>query len=272
VRVKHASSTQLHNYRSPEKRDEIIRRIALNPADVCVIGGDFNPNLVSSIRSLGPIAEAMPVVYVPGNLDFYSHRDLMEGLLERAGELAGRMGNVHLLSNSSVVLGDTKFIGATLWTDATEASQEEAARINDYRAITTLDGRWDIEKQKREHDATVDFLESELALSDGLNTVVVTHNSPHPIARDHRYPEPSPFFNVDLGHILEGPFAPDYWVVGGSHTTEEWEIGRTLVLANGLGHPMRGDVPENHERFNFDAVFETGLRPGPRFRGFGPGR
>lgn len=264
MRFKHVSSTQLQGYRSRRMKDMIIEKIAETPADACVVGGDFHGHLINSIRELAPIAERMPVVYVPGNIDFYTGDYTMEELLEQANELADKMGNVHLLSNSSVVLGDTRFIGATLWTDVSGASRKEVHAINDFRSIRTFEGPWTTARQKIEHDVTVDFLESELAIRDGLATVVVTHNSPHPSVRDPQYPGASPFFYSDLSYLLGGPFAPDYWIVGGNHVTMDWKIGETLLVSNGLGHPREADVGENFEHFDFDAVLETSPKPSPR--------
>ncbi|MCS4089734.1 hypothetical protein [Rhizobium sp. BK176] len=53
MRIRHFSSTQLHNARRNRiDPSEIIKKLSANGADVCAVGGDFFPDLVSSIREL----------------------------------------------------------------------------------------------------------------------------------------------------------------------------------------------------------------------------
>jgi hypothetical protein len=170
---------QLHNARVYRvDTSEIIHKLVSTEADVCAVGGDFFPDLVSSIRELAPIAERTPVVYVPGNIDFYASKP-MEELIHEAAELADRIGNIHLLYNSAVTIGDTRFLGTTLWTRLGPEHRNVVERISDFRMIQTTTGRWNVERQNLEHDLAVDFLESELSSSRDVATVVVTHNIPH---------------------------------------------------------------------------------------------
>ena len=272
MRVKYFSSTQLHqpDYRWQKKL--IIDRLAADTADVCVVAGDFCPNLICSIEAVATVAERMPVVYVPGNLDFYSNMETMESLLFKARERAAEIGNIHLLQNDSAVIGDTRFIGATMWTRVgDEATMANYMRISDFRAISTADGLWTIKRQNVEHDITLDFLENELSIADGLARVVVTHNSPHLTAFDPKY-EGDPlngFFATDMSHLLDGHLAPDLWVAGTSSVTMDWTVGATKIAANGLGHPRKG-IPEN-ENFDFDRVVEVLPRPSATVRPGVPG-
>lgn len=250
---------------------EIVRRLATPGADVCAVGGDFFPDLVSSIRELAPVAERMPVVYAPGNLDFYAFSKPMEQLLHEAAELAGRIGNIHLLYNAGVTIGDTRFLGTTLWTRiAPEHARVAVEYSNDFRMIRTAAGRWNVEKQNLEHDLAVDFLENELSSNRDLATVVVTHNIPHMSVNDAKYNDPrfrdqsmNAIFVADMEWLSNAPFSPDYWIAGTNIFTGDAMLGKTNVVSNGLGHPKKaqeGVVFENVE-FDFDRVFETVPKP-----------
>ncbi len=252
---------------SPSSCMEKIRRIAETPADICVVGGDFHPDLLSSILRLEEISKAMPVIYVPGNLDFYSMNGddkTMEAYLSEAMEVADKIGNIHVLSNSSVVIEGTKFIGSTLWGKIDEednvAKHRALTGIADFTYMKTVGGKWDIARMNLEHDISVDFIEDALTIDRELPTVVVTHTSPHPSAVNPKYAGDilGPMFNPDLSHILNGPFAPDYWIAGGVHYTGEWRIGNTEVVANGLGH-MGRTGPENPD-FDYHRTFDVAPR------------
>lgn len=264
MRIKHFSSTHLlraasHGY----CKRTMVERLAASDADLCVVGGDFCGDLSRSIRELAPIAETMPVVYVPGNLDYYSSEPMERTFLD-AQEAAARIGNIHLLNNSSVTLGGVRFLGATLWTEIPEKLSRGPliSRINDFTYIRTLDGPWSPGRQNIEHRKTVDFLEDELSRETAGPTVVVTHNVPHESVNDPKYAggELSPFFVTDVAWLTEGPSAPDYWIVGNNMITAVARLGRTKVLSNALGHVTRDGFENN--AFDWDCVFEAGPAPG----------
>lgn len=110
-------------------------------ADVCLCAGDIlDGGVVASILWLRKfVAPYMPVVFVPGNHEYY-RSSIKEGLA--AGyKLAQSDNDLFLLDGDTVVLGGYRFIGATLWTNfdlhdeprlAMAIAKEE---LNDYRQI-----------------------------------------------------------------------------------------------------------------------------------------
>jgi hypothetical protein len=274
MKIRHFSSLQLHNARRVKvDTDDIIKRLATPGADVCVVGGDFFPDLVNSVRELAPVAENMPVIYAPGNLDFYSRKP-MEQLLREATELADQIGNIHVLYNRAVSIGDARFLGTTLWTRIAEDKAEAVLLYsNDFQQICTSKGPWSVAQQNLEHDLAVDFLESELIANSDVTTVVVTHNIPHLSVNDPKYNDPryrdqnmNPIFVADMKWLTDSPFAPDYWIAGTNIFTGEAALGKTSVMSNGLGHPRKnaeGKVEFENPEFDFDKTFDTHpkLRP-----------
>lgn len=274
MKVRHFSTLQLQNVRRlGGDTAEIVRELASPGADVCAVGGDFFPDLMTSVRELAPIAEKMPVVYAPGNIDFYSPGKPMEHMLAEAKELAEKIGNIHVLYNAAVTLGDTRFLGTTLWTRIPDDKAVQATRYsNDFNYIRTVQGRWNVRQQNLEHDLAVDFLESELSASRDMPTVVVTHNIPHHSVNDPKFSDPryrdqdmSAIFVADMEWLTDSPFAPDYWVAGTNIFTGEASLGRTTVVSNGRGHPTRvdGGIAYENPDFDFDRTFDTKPRPRP---------
>jgi hypothetical protein len=70
-------------------------------------------------------------------------------------------------------------------------------------------------------------------------------------------------FVADMEWLCESPFAPDYWIAGTNIFTGEATLGKTRVVSNALGHPIREGTAITHENaeFDFDRVFETVPKP-----------
>ncbi|NTF17421.1 hypothetical protein G6L37_03215 [Agrobacterium rubi] len=228
-------------------------------ADVLVIAGDFCPPLHRSISSLSKISFLMPVVYVPGNRDFYT-RSTMEDELELARQFARapQGKGIHILDDQSVVVAGTRFIGATLWTDLEfdGGLSNAALGMSDFSEITTGSGTFSPSEFRRRHKASRAFIEDTLAMPFDGPSVVVSHHSPHPNSVGARFADnrngANALFHSDLSEILEGPSAPDMWVHGATHVSADYVVGQTRILNNPLGY---GRGSEN-EDFIPDLVVE----------------
>ena len=82
-----------------------------NDADVAILAGDIaRPPEAVAWASGFPI----PVIYVPGNHEFYGGSILgtVDALRQQC---AGTQ--IHLLDNDEAIIGGVRFLGTTLWTD-----------------------------------------------------------------------------------------------------------------------------------------------------------
>ena len=154
--------------------------------------------------------------------------------------------NVHLLERDTFVLDDVTFLGTTLWTDFNILGQKSstkkyaAARINDYKKIyfgskKTLFETADAEEEFRKN---VEWLDETVPNVETKKTVILTHFAP---SMDS-VPEE---FHDD---ILSGGFAsnleerihkwkPKVWIHGHLHTSYNYHIGDTRIVANPRGYP-----------------------------------
>lgn len=244
------------------QRDAYSEHSFYNPdpveADVCVVAGDMHPNLVTSVAVLSKISFRMPVIYVPGNRDYYGSD--VEGLTElgRATTKSPQGKGIHLLQDGVVVIGDTRFVGATLWTDLELDGGPTGAiehNISDFHEIRG----WNPGKQVDAHRRSRAFIEAELAKPFDGETVVVTHHSPHPNSIAERFRDNkqglNAAFHSDLSAIMEGPDAPSLWIHGAVHNNFDYEVGRTRVLCNSRGY--FGENPE----FDAEMVVDTTAVP-----------
>lgn len=237
--------------------------------DVAVVAGDVHMPLVRALDWLGDRMAGVPLVYVPGNHDFwwdrgeerYTVRDQMERGLDRAAALG-----IHLLMDSEVLVDGTLFIGGTLWTDfrlgsrsLTHAFRSAQGRdgMVDYRRIRTGPRSRDrIEPGDvlAMHRATRAFIDAGLAHPHGGPTVVVTHHAPHPGSLPSRHAHLAWCDASDLTPLLHAR-GPDLWVHGHVHRHADYRVGRTRIVCNARGHV------EEETGFRPDLVVDTSPSP-----------
>lgn len=224
--------------------------------DVAVFAGDMHQPIVAALnwmaeqRKVGPL-RGREIVYVAGNHEFYKSE--MKCSVAAGCELADEVG-IHLLHRRTVVIGQVRFIGCTLWTDYRLLGTPKPSMVfagqelNDHRLIRYREesghySRFMPWHAAAEHRLDLAFVRSELAVPHDGPTVVVTHHAPHPksIQPRHQGSALSPAFVSDLSAMIED-YQPDLWIHGHDHGSHDYKVGRTRVLANQAGYPnLHGD-------------------------------
>lgn len=216
--------------------------------DCVVLAGDISTKQhgLEWIRGRFP---DLPAIYICGNHEFYG--DKHPRVIERLRE-ASRGTSVHVLENEHVSLGDMHFFGCTMWTDfelhgdREAASDEAGQRMNDYKRIRNSSRGF---KKLRPHDTwqahrlSLHALESFLNTHDPAKSVIVTHHAPSILSLpEHR-----------RGLCLSAAYAsrldelilkhqPALWIHGHIHVTNDYQVGRTRVVANPRGYPESPNV------------------------------
>jgi len=227
-------------------------------ADVIILAGDIArpPEAVAWARALGK-----PVLYVPGNHEFYGGS--LDGTVAQLRALCAG-SKVHLLHDDELRWGGVRFLGTTLWTDfqlfgdgQERASAEEAASrfMRDFQRIRVHDAApglltpRDCASLFERHAA---WLARRLDQPFDGTTVVITHHSPSPRSVHPRF-EGSPVNAcfVSRAEHLMGRGRVALWVHGHTHDSFDYEVDGTRVLCNPRGY-RRDDVDEN-------AQFDPGL-------------
>ena len=223
-------------------------------ADVVILAGDIHVGC-KGIKWVQKHFPDKPVIYVMGNHEFYGHSipTVFKDFRART-----ETGNICLLENQSVQIGDWTFLGCSLWTDFALWPTPFAAMLaagksmTDYHLIKTKNGTFQPEDSLAMHKASLGWLESELAKCNPQKTVVVTHHAPSG--------KSNPPFHA--GSILNGAFASPLdalvkqssvplWIHGHTHFCVDYKIGRTRVFSNQRGYPHNLDPG-----FMPDAVIE----------------
>lgn len=223
--------------------------------DVAVFAGDVSKSITAAVEWMQSerkqVLRDCPIVYVPGNHEFYGSE--MKSALAH-GRAAAELANVNLLARQSVVIDGVRFIGCILWTDYRLLSKPKISMViagqelNDHRLIRYREddghySRFMPWHAAAEHRLDLAFIRSELGTQHNGPTVLVTHHAPHPgsVQPRHQGSSLSPAFVSDLSALIE-EYQPELWIHGHDHGSHDYRVGRTRVLANQAGYPSaRGD-------------------------------
>lgn len=196
-------------------------------------------------------AQFQAVVIVFGNHDYW------DSTTERAFRKATTwltshgLNNVFILENSSVVFGNLKLLGGTLWTDYNRhnPSVMMAAQqiMNDHKKIrigTKLPGRLSRPQDMYDlHVKTASFIAANSRRdAPEQRVVVVTHMAPTRLSIHERYNNSKDYMNnfcyfSDLDEMFfDEQFCADYWIHGHCHNVSDYIVDRTRVLCNPRGY------------------------------------
>ncbi len=265
--------------------DEIGGSITLPPrpdADAIVIAGDLG-----HARRIGDIAKFyidhydLPIIYVAGNHEFYRQQTMAKAVedIEFAARRSINEGwkqQFHFLNRDTLVIGDTRFIGGTLWVDAALGAisqqdriwrlHEAVSALNDFHLIKTAK-----DKVFRPADMIDLFRKDSAYIREQLmqpfdgKTVVLTHHMPHPdctpeIYKNNKHNYLFASSEKPFGELLYSDMAPDLWICGHTHEAFDIEVGHTRIVCNPHGY----DHEYGRNGFRWGFVVETDdLRPQP---------
>jgi Icc-related predicted phosphoesterase len=229
--------------------------IPATDSDVIILAGDIGVGL-SGLDWLKTQRLNKPVIYVPGNHEYYQHDlKLIDTLRDHAPP------NVHVLNDNSVEINGVRFLGSTLWTDFAlfgetgkiAAIQTARENMTDFSIIANAGKLFTPEDSMTLHRNSRDWLTNRLAEKFRGKTVVVTHHAPSSRSVDPRYAKNllTAAFASNLEDMLDGSRVT-LWVHGHLHGAFDYEISGTRVLCN-----PRGYVPfEITKEFVPDLVVE----------------
>lgn len=232
--------------------------LPVTDADVIVLAGDLGrPTEALAWAS----AFDKPVLYVPGNHEFYgAEMAWTRGELRRL--CAGT--KVHLLDNDELILDGVRFLGCTLWTDfmlfgAGEKQQEAIDQgqrfMRDFSSIRISDAPptpFTPAASADLFETNARWLAGKLGTPHQGPTVVITHHAPSPRSVHPRF-EGSPLnacFVSNAEHLIDGNRV-QLWVHGHTHDSFDYVVNGTRVVCNPRGYATDG-VNEN-------ASFDAGL-------------
>ena len=216
-----------------------FRGVEPGGADVLVLAGD----VAKGSRALDLFGDwPCPVVYVPGNHEFYGGE--MSAVLAELQQRADDFPNVKILAPGTWEHGGVRFIGCTLWTDYAVFGAERvaaamaicAASIVDHSSIRMAGDRPFLPAGALAlHGVQRQWLRERLAEPFAGKTVVITHHGPHrnSIAPLYANDLTSAAFVSDLEDCLG---IADVHVHGHTHNSFDYTVCGTRIVANPMGY------------------------------------
>lgn len=244
MRIQFGSDLHLEFLRKKFPRETRIGRVDARHADVLVLAGDIH----SSTEAVDVFADwPCPVLYVPGNHEFYD--ETIQSVIERLRKKSQGTA-VRVMDCDEVVLGGVRFLGCTLWTDYLLDGEGEVRRramvaceamMADHRKIhgrSNPNERFKAADAEAIHQEHRGWLEDRLkgsGASSPMPTVVVTHHGPHELSIHPRFEgNPcNPGFISKMGPLLEHA---DLWIHGHVHDSFDYRVGRCRVVTNPGGY------------------------------------
>ena len=231
--------------------------------DVVVLAGDIHLG-TRGMPWIEAQSHGLPVIYVPGNHEFYKgeHSRVLRDL--RAACAA--TPNIYLLDMDKIAIGDVEFLGATLWTDfalyrGTEfgmrAAESYAAEgMSDFTGAIRFETRGVFRKLRpgdtvRMHVAARRWVANELMLPTQRKRIVVTHHAPSRRSVSPQY-QGDPLTPAYASHMDDVVELADLWVHGHLHESADYPMGKCRVVCNPRGYAPKGRTAENE---SFDSRF-----------------
>jgi len=195
-------------------------------------------------KFIDQVASEFPtVIAVAGNHEFYGGDWF--GSIDVLRREYGRHSNVHFMENDCVVIGDTTYIGATLWTDMNRGSpismhvaqtnMSDFHKIrNDHLGYVALRALHVIER----HRESVKYI-NQCLLNATDKVVIVGHHAPSFQSIDPRYRalrEMNGAYASDLSDLMLDNPKIKLWIHGHTHSPHDYMIGDTRVLCNPRGY------------------------------------
>lgn len=253
--------------------------------DVVVLAGDIAASAAKAVRwarRAGNFGEQTPLVFVPGNHEFYG------GVLQTTIDdmrSAAADSNAFALDSGQVALGGVRFLGTTLWTDFALAIETDEGRVSDvpramaaarrqmsdYKNIRLAEHaqrsgyvgaakrtkRWlTPEDTLALHRAQRQWLADRLAEPFDGPTVVVTHHAPHRGSLHSRFA--SSWLSAAYVNELPDSFfdVPELWLHGHIHESLDYKVGECRIVCNPRGYASTFE-PELNPAFHPALVIEV---------------
>ena len=230
----------------------------MSDRDLLILAGDIGVATLAWPFVQRELANS-PVIYVPGNHEYYSPRT-RSSIDSDWKALAAENPDLHYLVAAGVTIDGVRFWGAPWYSDLWGITPDDSDGAWYHRFVTMCisdfleewaGGEWTLSRHVNLH-----FVQTELlAAQAGRIDVVITHWPPtkgaiHPKYHGDRI---NPYFINDRPDLVREVGAA-LWISGHTHEAYDYEEGPTRCIGNPTGYP--GEYCESR-LFRPDRVVEV---------------
>lgn len=212
------------------------------------------------------------ILIISGNHEYYTSKTkqyTMDDIENKINEICSRYNNIYYLQKSSLNIGNTLFLGCTLWTNIS-LSKECKSFMNDYsniyisnkdrsygRTFNTYIDKNSLYGRKKKHiqpykdeleilhisEKHLDmksWLFKEIEDNKDKNIIILTHHPPSfKMLDEHNLIDSNGllkyFYASDLDEDISKLYNVDHWLCGHTHLNKEISIGYILCQSNCVG-------------------------------------
>lgn len=225
--------------------------------DVVVLAGDICSRTPPGKQRRNRLLESIkvPVVYIPGNHEYYHGYDTRAAVYEQMVEEMSKYEHVHFMDDSFCVISGVRFIGSTLWTEF-ELIPERMTRDQLYAALPLAIADFSFMAGRDHHPVTgaemaewgsysKTYINWLLREDPATPTVVVTHFMPSTksIAKRFAGDTLNCYFCSPCEHLFRQPVK--MWIHGHTHDACQYTLNDIPVICNPKGY--------HNEMSNYDS-------------------
>lgn len=229
-------------------------------AEIAVVAGDIHSrNFEDQLNEISTKFEHVIAVY--GNHEFYG-KDIAW-----KADPKSLADNVHVLDCSSFQIGDTLFLGCTLWTDFKNEDwfvlMAADKGINDFYVVTDNNGgtRFTAKAAATKHYMERNWLKRMIELNRDKEIVIVTHFMPSYGCIHERWKTTSSdtlnyYFSAQCDDIIEMCEAKA-WIFGHTHDRRELTMAGVPMYCNPMGYGLGKEVRQMQGRSYQEMIIEV---------------
>jgi len=245
--IRVASDLHLEQFYGMDIEPLTVEVLPSDPRDlgaILVLAGDISSKPDQLCNFLKHIESRFKhVVYVPGNHEWYRH-DMTTWIKDTKELLHQNLTNTtfSLDEMRGIQIGLCSFIIGTFWTDGGQDQFEMCAvenALNDFRIVTLNGKRFTVADMQKIHREMKADLQSFLPImkASGTPVVVVTHHMPSYRLCATRFGNTiNGGFASNCDAILASEDAPDVWIHGHTHDTNDTQLFNTRIVCNPRGY------------------------------------
>ncbi len=187
-------------------------------------------------------------------------------------EIVKEYDNITYLNMDKFIIGNTKFIGCSLWSDVSEIKNTVANIMNDYSNIYLESDisicrkkYYDTGKRKyiksfrseltpddiiTLHNKMKFWLNDEINSNENYNIIVLSHHPPS-FKMSHKIDDYKYCYGSECENLIKYPVK--YWISGHTHKSMKIEINNIPCISNCMGYPGEFDLiydPKAYIEFN----------------------
>nr|QBK91623.1 MAG: calcineurin-like phosphoesterase [Pithovirus LCPAC302] len=193
------------------------------------------------------------ILIISGNHEYYSDSNTMSDMENKIRSICDLFKNVTYLNTDKIIIGRTKFIGCTLWSDTSNICEKAKGAMNDYKYIYVKHGKFKKTRKikpleiSKIHRYMRFWIEKEIKLDNRYDDIIVLTHHPPSFSMLDINDVYSPCYGSNCEYLLKEPVK--YWISGHTHSCKSVEINDINLLSNCMGYPRQNIKGFNENKY-----------------------